>query len=182
MIHGSVEGYTSACEWESAGPDGVFGVKIFIKMPRKIDSEVDDVSQHAEEILELLRRNTVLKDPTLTAQQAAMEASMRTLFETPIFVRRIPNQYCGRPCCLHKPWFEVTTPVGLFTIGWRKRVISIDWAKTLVLGTAEQLFPEEKVTKIDRLIHAWSYEKAKEYIQAIHAANRDSQAPATTLE
>jgi hypothetical protein len=181
-VEQSLEGYVEGCSWGRAGPDGTFGVKIFVKMTRHFDRETDDVSAHAEAILELLQKNTVLKDPSLPTQQASVEAGYRALFETPIFLRRIPNQYCHLPCCLHIPWAEVTTPIGLFTVGRRKRVISIDWSQTLVSQTAEELFPEEKVTKDGCLIHAWSHEKAKEYIQAIHAAYRGVQTTMPGLE
>jgi len=70
-------------------------------------------------------------------------------------------------CCRHIPWFEVTTRVGVFIIGWRKSVISIDWEGTVGTKNAEELFPTEDVTKNGKSIHAWSYAKAKEYVTTI---------------
>jgi hypothetical protein len=66
----------------------------------------------------------------------------------------------------------VTTNIGRVKIGWRKRVINIDWSDTVVKKKAEELFPEENVTKggYDNhfYIHAWSYEDAKKYLDRIH--------------
>lgn len=87
--------------------------------------------------------------------------------EQPIFVKDIPNGYCSQACCEHLPWFEVTTTIGVFKIGWRKRVIVIDWFGTYIQSSAKRLFPEEDVTKRDKIIHAWSYEKARDYIALI---------------
>lgn len=76
----------------------------------------------------------------------------------------IPNEYC--PCDTCPPWYRVQvddlTP---FTIGWRKRVISIDWSETTV--DLLHLFEGEDVTKERHLIHAWSYDKASEYLAKI---------------
>ncbi len=49
---------------------------------------------------------------------------------------------------------------------WRKRVIEIKWEPS-VAGPADIVFPGEDVTKIDRSIHAWGYDKAKLYIQRL---------------
>jgi len=70
--------------------------------------------------------------------------------------------------------WKLTTRVGRFKIGWRKRVIHIDWKDSKVDLTAEQLFPEEDTTKDGRMIHAWSYKKAGEYVARVLAT-----APAT---
>ena len=64
-----------------------------------------------------------------------------------IFVEEIPNGYCNEPCCSRLPWFIVTTPVGHIKIGWRKRVINIDWTNTLQKKNGHELFPNEDVTK-----------------------------------
>ena len=85
----------------------------------------------------------------------------------PIYIEEIPNGYCNRACCRHLPWFIVTTTVGRIKIGWRKRVIEIDWSDTKGTAEAETLFAAEDVTKGTRYIHAWSVEKAKSYVAAI---------------
>jgi len=91
------------------------------------------------------------------------------LFEQPIFSEEIPNRYYGKDDAYgrFKCWYRVTTSIGHFVIGWRKRVISIDWNDTVGTKTTQELFSKESVTKGDKLIHAWSMEKAKEYIETI---------------
>lgn len=89
------------------------------------------------------------------------------LFRDPIFVEAIPNGYCGPSCFPDRPWFIVTTRAGRIKIGWRKRVIAIDWSDSTITATAEELFPCENVTKDGRLIHAWGYDKAREYVASL---------------
>src|SRR6266478_5683517 len=58
------------------------------------------------------------------------------------------------------PWWLVLTPFGLIQVGWRKRVISIDWASTDV----RTILTEDVVTKEETYVHAWGYFKAAEYL------------------
>jgi hypothetical protein len=58
------------------------------------------------------------------------------------------------------PWWLVQTPYGLIKIGWRKRVIDIDWSGTSVRA----IVTEHSVTKEDTMVHAWSYARAVEYL------------------
>lgn len=58
------------------------------------------------------------------------------------------------------PWWAVHTEDGIITIGWRKRVIHIDWCLTSRRG----LVTEDDVTKDQRSVHAWSMAKALEYL------------------
>lgn len=86
-----------------------------------------------------------------------------------IYVEAIPNGYDSSGYSRHLPWFKVTTTKGRITIGWRKHVINIDWSELDNKKKAEELFPTENVTKGDYDIHAWGYEKAKEYVAKILA-------------
>jgi len=113
-------------------------------------------------------RQYILNDPLRKTQAAEEKKEIINLFEGKnIFVEETENQYCDMPCCCDRPWFTVTTSIGRFKIGWRKRVIFIGWGDTLQKKTSDELFPEENVTKGDFYIHAWGYEKAKEYINKI---------------
>lgn len=67
-------------------------------------------------------------------------------------------------------WAFAETPAGLIRIGWRKRVIEIDWSRCRL--TRDPDFSKEDVTKEAALIHAWGSEKAVEYIRKILACSQ----------
>lgn len=69
------------------------------------------------------------------------------------------------------PWWLVSTPYGLIEIGWRKRVISIDWGDTKV----REEITRDDVTKNAVLVHAWSYAKAVEYMTNLGALLRRAE-------
>lgn len=77
----------------------------------------------------------------------------------------IPNQY-GSGDYLG-PWFEVRTGLGVITIGWRRRVIQIDWSQTG--RDLEHLF-EEAGTKAAHFVHAYGYPEASGYLERIRVA------------
>jgi hypothetical protein len=101
-----------------------------------------------------------------------------------------PNEYCKDDA----PWALMRTARGTIKIGWRKRVLHIEWSdmidrvvkrccrsvnayedyerkKTIRKAlSAETLFPAENVTKGADCIHAWSEVKAFEYLCVLHAA------------
>lgn len=64
------------------------------------------------------------------------------------------------------PWWLVETRNGLIRIGWRKRVISIDWESTEL----RQVITDNDVTKDEQSVHAWGYAKALEYLTALRRA------------
>ena len=82
-----------------------------------------------------------------------------------IKMEEIPNQYC--PCERCTPWYRVRTEFGFFEIGWRKRVISINWRAINRNDRFGELFSEENVTQDKDYIHAWGWDKAKEYMTKI---------------
>lgn len=78
-------------------------------------------------------------------------------------VWELPNQYWPEAYAEERarsPWFLVKTPVGMLQIGWRKRVLSIDWTDTPV----RQVITPDDVTKDQCMVHAYSYAKAMEYL------------------
>ncbi len=100
---------------------------------------------------------------------------------TPAVFTPIPNGYCSQPCCAHLPWFRVETMKGVITIGWRKRVINIDWSETG--NTIEPEKWQEDVTKDKTSIHAWGYGKAIQYLEVLrmvfpHSEYRKKEAAA----
>jgi hypothetical protein len=58
------------------------------------------------------------------------------------------------------PWWLATTEYGPVVIGWRKRVISIDWSDTKVRA----IVTDHDVTKDETGVHAWGYASAVEYL------------------
>lgn len=80
----------------------------------------------------------------------------------------VPNLYCG-DTTQYAPWFEVTTGFGVIVIGWRKRVIMIDWTATSVNAAVPG---ENDVTCGPRWSHAWGEEKATEYLRRIWQASQ----------
>jgi hypothetical protein len=84
---------------------------------------------------------------------------------------KIPNQYC--PCDQCTPWFRFYTAFGSIEIGWRKRVINIDWSGTKV--ALPDLFADQDVTKWDHGVHAWGYAKAGQYLLRLADALKRSR-------
>jgi hypothetical protein len=159
---------------ESHGSYGSYGLKLEIAGKigdlRKLGSSAA-VYKAMEEL-----ENELLKEIYAARPETAEEGHNNRKFllgcfpPAPIYVEEIPNGYCSRGCCAHLPWFIVTTSIGRIRIGWRKRVILIDWSETKDTKTSDELFAKEDVTKDTRMIHAWSYDKATEYLKAIIAS------------
>lgn len=70
------------------------------------------------------------------------------------------------------PWWLVQTHFGLIEIGWRKRVISIDWSNTEL----RIILTKDQVTKEINMVHAWSYAKAVEYLTSLRQGFVDLEA------
>lgn len=98
------------------------------------------------------------------------EKEFREVFKTAGFnfvcLHHLPNEYC--PCDKCAPWFRVKTEIGAITIGWRKRVINIDWSEIDSDKDIISLFRGENVTKGNYSIHAWGWDKATEYLSKIY--------------
>lgn len=159
--------YVCAHSTEAIGSDWSYGIKIDIAAPNGVTEGVRIACYKAAELLEQAITRDFYSTDKASLERAALERrELLALFAQPIYVEAIPNGYCPRACCEHRPWFVVTTKIGRITIGWRKSVISINWRETLALP-AQELFPKEDVTKGGPYIHAWGYEKAQEYLNCI---------------
>lgn len=76
----------------------------------------------------------------------------------------VPNEYC--PCERCGPWYLAKHPLtGTLKVGWRKRVINLDWSATG--RDLLRLFEGEDVTKSGGYIHAWGKEKLVSYLALI---------------
>jgi hypothetical protein len=125
---------------------------------------------------ELLLEESVKLNPKSLLEAKNEEESFIGCFENIDFTyKKIQNEYCSKYCCKHLPWYIFKTSIGDIKIGWRKRVIVIDWSNTVVKKTALNIFEkEENVTKSGYMIHADNYLKAKEYVRAIYASKHIS--------
>ena len=83
-----------------------------------------------------------------------------------VYLTEIPEEYWPKTYGEKPPWFLARLPYGNIKIGWRKRVISIDWSDTK--RDLLFLFGKEDVTKTEHMIHAWGEAKAIEYLEKIH--------------
>ena len=88
---------------------------------------------------------------------------------TVLKIEALINQYgtYGDPVCpdyftqpMREPWWFVKTSAGWIKFGKRKKVFSIEWDDCEFRG----VISEDDVTKEDCYIHAWSIEKALEYL------------------
>lgn len=157
-----------------SGSYGSFRLQILGDAPTHTDFThpviLDAVDKSMDLLQAALGEAAIASDEKAQQHRRQQRDELIGLFDEPILVEEIPNGYCGRWCCRHLPWFIVTTRIGRITLGWCKRVISIDWTGSLVTKTADELFPEENVTKEGKLIHAWSVEDAKRYIATVIAS------------
>lgn len=166
--------YNTLCGIETYNRFGGFGIKILIS------SEELYHIKHNEKVSRI--SNEVMNKLLNVMMEAVKDASPKTQIEREsnrsqlidevfsnlaLYVEEIPNEYCNQWCCTHLSWFIVTTKVGRIKIGWRKRVINIDWSNTIGTLSSINLFESENVTKGYKYIHAWSVEKAREYVRKI---------------
>lgn len=81
-------------------------------------------------------------------------------------VVQIPNEYWPESYTKLRednPWWKVTTDLGVIKIGWRKRVIEIDWSETNRRG----LVTTDDVTKSDHMVHAYNHGDAVKYLSRV---------------
>lgn len=127
-----------------------------------------NATEYAGKLISSLMEETYALDPKNKEIADKERSELIGLFgDRRIYVEDLPNGYCNQYCCKHLPWFDVTTAKGRIKIGWRKRVIYIDWEKSIIEDDADTIFPNESVTKDGKMIHAWGLEKAKEYIEKL---------------
>lgn len=153
----------------SFGKYNSFAIQIFIDIERELsDDEGFMIGEYATEIKEKVLEKSNSLNPKCKLEAEKEKNDIISLFKgKDIFVEEIPNEYCSRYCCKHLPWFIVTTKKGRIKIGWRKRVIEINWLGSTIEQSSQSLFPNEDVTRFDQTIHAWSLEKAEEYINKL---------------
>lgn len=89
-------------------------------------------------------------------------------------MQETPNEYSQSEH--DAPWYRVKTEVGYIDVGWRRRVINIDWGPIQHKEGILDLFDKESVTKGNHFIHAWGWTAAKEYLTKIYQKASDNRA------
>ena len=168
----------------SAGRNGCQGVRIQAlkgSVPECTSDQKQSLISFAggltDKLLEEMLAFRLSLDPETARATEQNQETLKGFFSSPIYMEPLPNGYCNRACCRHLPWYRVTTPIGHFKVGRRKRVYHIEWTDTLVKQEAAELFPEEDVTRYNRVIHAHSEADAKRYVARVQA--RWPSVPAT---
>lgn len=158
--------YIQAGKCETFGGKYFVGVEINISAgDRSLSSEEkSELKRHVDEIYNLLLRGCAIADPENVAAGQKETVDLLACFPVQTTHEKIPNGYSSGYYNANRPWLKVATYKGTIIIGWRRRVISIDWSNSNIKEAANDLFPAEDVTKDNRLIHAWGYDKAKEYL------------------
>jgi len=132
------------------------------------ETDKRNIGDCVQNLVSNIRRETIRLDHRSQVEALKQKNGILEAFGSRnIYVEEIPNGYCSEYCCKHLPWFIVTTNKGRIKIGWRRRVINIDWKDSDIKESSEELFPNEDVTKYEKSIHAWGYDKAKEYIDVL---------------
>lgn len=166
---------------ERSNGDGVLGVKIMVLTQRDLTDNDRRAGYKAIRDLDAaLDMETARLDPKTEDDRVREKADIEKVFVDAgfpvIFMEPIPNEYFGPndPWSLRSPWYVITTPIGHIKIGWRKRVLALDWSRSTVKVAVDTLFPSEDVTKGDHMIHAWSYAKATEYLTKLRTETTKS--------
>jgi hypothetical protein len=101
-----------------------------------------------------------------TIDRETLDALLKLSQIEPIEIYELANQYWPRTyfqLCVENSWWLVFTLAGPIVIGWRKRVISIDWSKTNI----RTIITEDDVTKDETSVHAWGVGKAVAYLTTL---------------
>lgn len=170
---------------------GHFGVQIFVRRPPEVLERLealDDTSVEGEltakelagclfygvgaQIYDMIQEQAAQLDPATKVRVQELKDSIRTSFKDAgfavILMEEIPNEYWPRASSkVGSPWFLVSTTAGHFKVGWRKRVIVLDWSRTAIVDDSDKIFVGKDVTKFDKLIHCWGYPKLTEYLKIL---------------
>lgn len=144
-------------------------LEIYLNIDRELtDTDNRNIGEAADAIIQSIKDENLNLDPEVREKAKKERDEILALFSgRTIFVEETKNEYLIEPYAKYYPWLIVTTSKGRIKIGWRKRMLNINWEDSIIKESAEELFPDEDVTKFDKTIHAWGYDKAKEYIDLL---------------
>lgn len=163
--------YKQLFKSENYDSKGFFGIQILVagdELPPLSTESISYTVHYAAKSIEAeIKAMKLAIDPQAQEHAVRERKELLDSFEGRIFAEEIPNGYCQDYCCRHLPWFVVTTEIGRFKLGRRKRVIHLEWTETLCTCIAEELFPNDDVTKYDKTIHAYSLDNLRRYIKTV---------------
>lgn len=152
----------------SCSPKGTSKFAVYFDQKEEGTDWSPEVEHLCFRLHQALLRDKEINQPDFEERKSNNIKILLSVFDDLVLsYKEIPNQYCIDTSYLDKPWLEIATKRGLFLIGKRKRVFSITWDKTNIEDSAEDIFPLEDVTKVDKCIHAWTIEKAKQYVKTL---------------
>ncbi len=155
--------------------DCEYGIRILVQWPGRVAGHTRWACQDAaEKIINAMRMDENTTSEKGKIEKAANLDSIKDLFvgQSAVigFFEEIPNRY-GRPddaFYVNEPWYKIHTLFGVLIVGWRKRVMNIDWSGMLTVPNGKVLFPNEGQTTVGKdYIHVWTPEKGREYINKI---------------
>ena len=163
--------YAVVSQHECVGSNGTYGVVINLSVNREItEAEQSRCNAMAEELIRLMQCETVRMDPdTRKAKIATRDLFIQRFRDAhldPVFVEEIPNGYWGpdHPAGVESPWYVITSKIGRIRIGWRKRVVEINWSDSILkplIATREaigsKIFSDVKARTVgDTFVHCWT--------------------------
>ena len=163
---------------ESYGGGGAFAGEVYIEsdkfnaLSKEVSSNIGwTASSYLQELQEQISMAWA-KENEIDERNAHV-AELTKLFELAgfdtIHVETINNEYCSRSCCYKYPWIIVTTKKGRIKLGWRKRVMNLDWSNSDLKVDGQKIFKDEETTTGTSYIHCWSKEKAVEYLKKLNS-------------
>lgn len=170
--------YRNVYRSESHGTLGSWGFELNVSLPSEPYPLTEAEQKLVYRAMEKLKKDLMLeRERNRPGAQEERDAEVKELLSyfppgTTVYYELIPNGYCSDACCVNRPRLVVTTPAGRIKVGWRKRVASISWEDSATKESANELFPGEDVTKEGRLIHAWTPDKAREYLARVIDAGK----------
>ncbi|MHA1469073.1 MAG: hypothetical protein ACTSSP_00780 [Candidatus Asgardarchaeia archaeon] len=163
---------------ESHGGGGIFKGFVFVKS-KKYDALSKETKTHisfeASDYLQIIQNKIEMEWAKVHEAKERNDhvTELTEIFKSAgfnvIHVEAIDSQYCSKACCYKWPWVIVTTQKGRIKLGWRKRVINLDWSESDIKAIGMELFKGENVTTGEHYIHCWGKDKAIEYLKKLNS-------------
>lgn len=146
-----------------------FEMDIMVDAGRQLDdADRNSCRKLAEAIRDIIEGRTIELDPEMQAASRLQRQDILECFPNSVYWIPVENGYHGNTAYGRMfPWYRITTNRGIFTVGWRKNVINLDWSETNIKSSSDELFADEYGTKGYSYIHAYSYQKLKEYVSTL---------------